>query len=225
MLIKNIQHCKNRVYAVQSETQTLRYRLETWVTDEKKNLRKHKTSTWKIHLHDLVSKLKRAYPVLAKLRHFKNLKITRFLHTSFALFNRHNTTLSKNCKMSKFVILILFMLDVLSLQTIVSVRTFSVFTENLKLASASTNTKVDYIKNVLLLVPSHNSVRFGVENQISAQPYLNLAEYDFCIWHQKSLRFYLLFKLFIFSHRTKNIVDKIIVSAKLHCKYENVNKI
>ena len=72
------------------------------------------------------------------------------------------------------------MLDVLSLQTIVSVRTFSVFTENLKLASASTNTKVDYIKN-FLLVPSHNSVRFGGENQISAQPYLNLAEYDFCI--------------------------------------------
>ena len=40
---------------------------------------------WKIHMHDLTSKLNRAKAVLAKLRHFVNSKILR--STYFVIFH------------------------------------------------------------------------------------------------------------------------------------------
>ena len=42
---------------------------------------------WKIHIHDLASKLNRANAVLAKLRHFVNSEILR--STYFAIFHSH----------------------------------------------------------------------------------------------------------------------------------------
>ena len=42
---------------------------------------------WKIHIHDLASKLNRANAVLAKLRHFVNGEILR--STYFAMFHSH----------------------------------------------------------------------------------------------------------------------------------------
>ena len=42
---------------------------------------------WKIHIHDLTSKLNRATIVLAKLKHFANSKILR--STYFATFHPH----------------------------------------------------------------------------------------------------------------------------------------
>ena len=42
---------------------------------------------WKIHIHDLTSKLNRANAILAKVRHFKNSEILR--STYFALFHSH----------------------------------------------------------------------------------------------------------------------------------------
>ena len=42
---------------------------------------------WKIHIHDLASKLNRANAILAKLRHFLNIEILR--STYFAIFHSH----------------------------------------------------------------------------------------------------------------------------------------
>ena len=42
---------------------------------------------WKIHIHDLASKLNRANAILAKLRHFVNSEILR--STYFAIFHSH----------------------------------------------------------------------------------------------------------------------------------------
>ena len=42
---------------------------------------------WKVHIHDLASKLSRANAILAKLRHFVNSEILRSTH--FALFHSH----------------------------------------------------------------------------------------------------------------------------------------
>ena len=42
---------------------------------------------WKIHIHDLTSKLNRANAVLAKLRHFVKSEILR--STYFAIFHSH----------------------------------------------------------------------------------------------------------------------------------------
>ena len=42
---------------------------------------------WKVHIHDLASKLNRANAILAKLRHFVNSEILR--STYFAIFHSH----------------------------------------------------------------------------------------------------------------------------------------
>ena len=65
--------CRKRLY----KTKYLRYlRIQT---DENLN--------WKVHIHDLASKLNRANAILAKLRHFVNIEILRC--TYFAIFHSH----------------------------------------------------------------------------------------------------------------------------------------
>ena len=46
-----------------------------------------KNLNWKIHIHDIASKLNGANAILAKLRHFVNSKILR--STYFAIFHSH----------------------------------------------------------------------------------------------------------------------------------------
>ena len=55
---------------------------------------------WKIHIHDITSKLSRAYAVLAKVRHFINSKI--LISTYFAIFYSHLSSVCVAWGLTKF---------------------------------------------------------------------------------------------------------------------------
>ena len=55
---------------------------------------------WKVHIHDLASKLNRANAILAKLRHFVNSEILR--STYFAIFHSHLNYVCIAWRLTKF---------------------------------------------------------------------------------------------------------------------------
>ena len=116
---------------------------------------------------------------------------------NFSPFNACTTSLFKNCNILKFV-------DIINVEWYIFVNncfnmdSFSIFTENFKLASAAHSYNTRSTKNGLLLVPSYNSVRFGRQSIIHSTTLTwnhlqdKLTEYGFLNLSPKSLKILLL---------------------------------
>ena len=134
-------------------------------------------------MHNLASKLNRVNSVLSKLRHFVSSEILRSVY--FAIFQSHVNCVSTAWGLTRYpqhkkiFSNILKFVDITSAECCIFVNncfnmdSFSVFTENFKLASAThsyiRSAKHSYIRSArssLLFIPSYNTIRFGRKSVI-----------------------------------------------------------